>query len=68
MEVKCIKFPANPIKGQIYTFTDYCPGPGFFLSTHVYTGDRWVKIRTPDYACIPKEKVQAITNRIKPIK
>jgi hypothetical protein len=64
MEVKCIKFPANPIKGQIYTFTDYYPGPDFFLSTHVYTGDGWVKMRTNT----PKEKVQSITNRIKPIK
>jgi hypothetical protein len=61
-----VKFPANPIKGQIYTFTDYCPGKGPFSSTHVYTGDRWVKMRTREST--PKEKFQAITNRIKPIK
>jgi hypothetical protein len=60
-----VKFPANPIKGQIYTFTDYCPGKGFFSSTHVYTGDGWVKMRTPEFT--PKEKVQAITNRIRRI-
>lgn len=57
-----VKFPANPIKGQLYTFIDYnnyCPSKGYFCSTHVYTGDRWVK---------PKEKFQSITNRIKPIK
>jgi hypothetical protein len=63
-----IKFPSNPIKGQIYIFTDYCPGPGFFSSIHVYTGDKWVKMRTQDTSYTPKEKVQTITNRIKPIK
>jgi hypothetical protein len=60
-----VKFPANPINGQLYTFTDYCPGKGFFLSTHVYTGDGWVKMRTPVYT--QKEKVQSITNRIRRI-
>jgi hypothetical protein len=60
-----VKFPANPIKGQICTFTDYCPGKGFFSSTHVYTGDRWVKMRTPEFT--PKEKVQAITNKLRRI-
>jgi len=63
-----VKFPSNPIKGQIYTFTDYCPGKGFFSSIHVYTGDKWVKMRTQDTSYTPKEKVQTITNRIKPIK
>ena len=64
-----VKFPANPIKGQLYTFIDYnnyCPSKGYFSSTHVYTGDRWVKMRTREST--PKEKFQAITNRIKPIK
>ena len=64
-----VKFPANPIKGQLYTFIDYnnyCPGKGYFCSTHVYTGDRWVKMRTREST--PKGKVQAITSRIKPIK
>ena len=63
-----LRYPANPRKGQIFTFTDYCPGKGFFSSSHIYTGDGWVKIRTPDYTCILKEKVQSITNRIKPIR
>ena len=64
-----VKFPTNPIKGQLYTFIDYnnyCPSKGYFCSTHVYTGDRWVKMKSQEFA--PKDKVQAITNRIKPIK
>ena len=64
-----VKFPANPIKGQLYTFIDYnnyCPIKGYFCSTHVYTGDRWVKMRTREST--PKEKVQSISNGIKPIK
>ena len=64
-----VKFPANPIKGQLCTFIDYnnyCPSKGYFSSTHVYTGDRWVKMRTREST--PKEKFQAITNRIKPIR
>ena len=36
------------------------------VNIHVYSGDRWVKMRTQESA--PKEKVQAITNRIKPIR
>ena len=64
-----VKFPTNPIKGQLYTFIDYnnyCPSKGYSCSTHVYTGDRWVKMRTREST--PKEKVQSITNGIKPIK
>ena len=64
-----VKFPANPINGQLYTFIDYnnyCPSKGYFSSTHVYTGDRWVKMKTQEFA--PKGKVQAITNRMKPIR
>ncbi len=64
-----VKFPTNPIKGQLYTFIDYnnyCPSKGYFCSTHVYTGDRWVKMRTREST--PKEKVQSISNGIKPIK
>lgn len=63
------KFPTNPINGQLYTFIDYnnyCPSKGYSCSTHVYTGDRWVKMRTREST--PKEKFQAITNRMKPIK
>jgi hypothetical protein len=64
-----VKFPTNPINGQLYTFIDYnnyCPSKGYFCSTHVYTGDRWVKMRTREST--PKEKVQSISNGIKPIK
>ena len=61
-----LRYPANPRKGQIFTFTDYCPGKGYFSSSHIYTGDRWVKMRTQDPS--PKVKVQSITGRIKPIK
>ena len=64
-----VKFPSNPIKGQLYTLIDYnnyCPSKGYFCSTHVYTGDRWVKMRTREST--PKEKFQAITNRMKQIK
>lgn len=62
-----LRYPANPRKGQIFTFTDYCPGKGYFSSSHVYTGDRWIEVRTRA-AYTPKEKVQAITNRMKPIR
>jgi hypothetical protein len=64
-----VKFPANPIKGQLYTFIDYnnyCPSKGYFCSTHVYTGSKWVKMKSQEFA--PKDKVQATTNRIKPIR
>ncbi len=64
-----VKFPTNPINGQLYTFIDYnnyCPSKGYFCSTHVYTGDEWVKMRTREST--PKEKVQSISNGIKPIK
>ena len=61
-----LRYPANPRKGQVYTFTDYCPGKGFFSSSHVYTGSKWVKMKSQEFS--PKGKVQAITNRMKPIR
>ena len=60
-----IEFPKSPIKGQMFRFIDRS-SEDWEVNVHVYSGDRWVKMRTQESA--PKEKVQAITNRIKPIR
>lgn len=60
-----IEFPKSPIKGQMFKFIDQSK-EDWAAETHVYTGDRWVKMKTQDPA--PKVKVQSITNRMKPIR
>ena len=60
-----IEFPKSPIKGQIFKFVDGSK-EDWAIDIHVYTGDRWVKMKSQDSA--PKVKVQSITSRIKPMK
>ena len=57
-----IGFPKSPIKGQMFQFIDRS-SEDWEVNIHVYTGDRWVKMRTPESA--PKVKVQSITGRIR---
>jgi hypothetical protein len=57
-----IEFPKCPIKGQMFKFIDRS-SEDWAVNIHVYTGDRWVKMRTQESA--PKEKVQAITGKIR---
>lgn len=59
-----IEFPKSPIKGQIFRFIDESK-EGWGINTHVYTGSKWVKMRTQESA--QKVKVQSIVSRIKPI-
>jgi len=56
-----IEFPKSPIKGQMFKFIDQSK-EDWAVNTHVYTGSKWVKIRTQETA--PKGKVQTITGRI----
>lgn len=60
-----IEFPKSPIQGQIFRFIDGSK-EGWGVNTHVYTGNRWVKMRTLDSA--QKMKVQSIGSSIKPIR
>ena len=60
-----IEFPKSPIVGQMFKFIDRS-SEDWAVNIHVYTGSKWVKMKTQEFA--PKGKVQAITNRIKPIR
>jgi hypothetical protein len=60
-----IEFPKSPIKGQMFKFIDRS-SEDWAVNIHVYTGSKWVKMRTREST--PKEKFQVITNRMKPIK
>lgn len=53
-----IEFPKSPIKGQIFKFIDQSK-EDWAVNTHVYTGDRWVKMKTQD--SVLKDKVQSAT-------
>lgn len=64
-EISWFEFPKSPIKGQMFQFVDRS-SEDWEVNIHVYTGSKWVKMRTQESA--PKVKVQAITNRIKPIR
>lgn len=57
-----IEFPKSPIKGQMFKFIDQSK-EDWAVNVHVYTGDRWVKMKTQESA--PKDKVQTITGRIR---
>ena len=60
-----IEFPRSPIKGQMFKFIDRS-SEDWAVNIHVYTGSKWVKMKSQEFA--PKGKVQAITNRMKPIR
>lgn len=57
-----IEFPKSPIKGQMFQFIDRS-SEDWAVNIHVYTGSKWVKMRTQESA--PKGKVQAITGKIR---
>jgi len=57
-----IEFPKSPIKGQMFKFIDRS-SEDWAVNIHVYTGSKWVKMKSQESA--PKEKVQAITGRIR---
>ena len=57
-----IEFPKSPIKGQMFKFIDQSK-EDWAVNVHVYTGSKWVKMKSRESA--PKEKVQSITGRIR---
>ena len=58
-----MEFPKNPIQGQIFRFIDWSK-ECWEVNYNVYTGNRWVKMRTLDPT---PNKMPAVTGRIRPL-